>query len=77
MESQPFLGDYLTLEARGRNFHGIFSASNDLSTSVFWNDFGVQRLYKDKKPIDLQGKPVPISIDPYFVRVIRTSAHNE
>ncbi|MEP6621727.1 MAG: hypothetical protein ABJE47_20540 [bacterium] len=72
VEAQPYLGDYLTLESRGRNFFGIFSASNDLSHSTFWPDFGVQRLYgADKVPVDLQGKPVPISIDPYFVRVIR------
>lgn len=71
VEAQPYLGDYLTLEARGRNFFGIFSASNDLSHSTFWPDFGVQRRYKDGLPIDLQGNPVPISIDPYFVRVIR------
>ena len=72
----PYLGDYLQLEAIGRNFYGVFSASNDLSAGNFPDLCPIdkcagQRPYKNKKPVDGSGNPVAISIDPYFVRVVR------
>jgi hypothetical protein len=49
----------------------VFSASNDLSTGIFWPNFGYQRKYESGLPVDLSGNPVPISVDPFFVRVKR------
>lgn len=68
----PYLGDYIQLHARGKNFYGVFSASNDLKTSSFDPSLVVQRAYLGGRPIDpATGHKVPVSIDPYFVRVIR------
>jgi len=69
----PYLGDYIQLTARGKNFYGVFPASNDLSSGKgkFFN-LTNQRLYDSNNlPITKNKKPVAISIDPYFVKVIR------
>ena len=69
---QPYLGDYIHLEAHGRDFYGIFSASNDLSATHFSQPLIVQRHYDQaRKPVDSSGRPVAVSMDPYVVRVIR------
>jgi hypothetical protein len=72
----PYLGDYLQLEAKGKNFYGVFPASNDLSTGEFPDlcdpaQCTGQRPYKNNKPVDAANNPVAVSIDPYFVRVVR------
>jgi hypothetical protein len=74
----PYLGDYIHLDANGKSFYGVFSASNDLRRGR--GDFPFlcpltlcpsQRPYKNGLPVNSKQKPVGISIDPYFVRVAR------
>lgn len=67
----PYLGDYIQLTARGKNFYGVFPASNDLSNGTFFN-LTNQRFYDTTNhPMTKKGKQVAVSIDPYFVKVIR------
>ncbi len=71
--SQVYVGDYASLVAAGKNFYGMFSASNypDLSTFlpgvVFHRfvDWGAHKLYADAA----HTVELPISIDPYFFEV--------
>ena len=73
----PYLGDYMHLEAVGRNFYGVFAASNNRKTGVFPNLCPIsvcssQRPYNaDGMPVDNANNAVPVSIDPYFFRVTR------
>jgi hypothetical protein len=74
----PYIGDYLQLVSKGRNFYGIFSASNDLSGSnsspFLCRTCPRGRAYDTNgKPIDENKASVKPSIDPYFVRVIRVA----
>ena len=67
----PYLGDYLGLTAVGKDFYGVFSASNlpdsaNFPQGVIYQrsaDFGAQTLD------DGSGNPVAVSIDPFFFRV--------
>ncbi len=68
----PYLGDYCHLLAVGKDFYGIFSASNVPNSANFPNgvkyqrnaDFATQRLFK------LDGVTiVPASIDPFFFKI--------
>ena len=68
---RPYIGDYIHLESRGKNFYGVFSASNNLATGTFSSTLVNQRNYKSGKPRSVDDKPVAVSIDPYFVKVIR------
>jgi hypothetical protein len=68
---QPYIGDYIHLEARGNNFYGVFSASNDLAASTFPQGVRTLRSYDNGKPVSDYGR-VSVSIDPYFVKVDRT-----
>ena len=70
---QPRLGDYLHLLARGKDFYGIFSASNVPDQSRFPSGVIFQR-HKDfttKKLLDQQNATeVPFSVDPFFFKVV-------
>ena len=71
--SAVYVGDYASLVAAGKNFFGIFSASNYPDTSTFlagvqfqrFVDWGTHKLYADAA----HTTEVPISIDPYFFEV--------
>jgi hypothetical protein len=70
---QPRLGDYLHLLAMGKDFYGIFSASNVPDRSRFPSGVTFQR-HKDfgtKKLLDQQNaNEVPFSVDPFFFKVV-------
>ena len=57
-EFDPYIGDYEVLVAAGNNFHGVFSASNDVS---LWP----QPPTFLRNPA-LLGRRVPFSIDPFY-----------
>jgi hypothetical protein len=68
----PYLGDYIRVQAVGRDFYGVFCANNTPNLANFPSgvrfqrnhDFALQRL------LDIDGvTPVDISIDPFFFRV--------
>ena len=69
----PYIGDYASLRAAGKNFFGIFSASNYPDTANFlpgvifqrYADWATHKLYADAA----HTTQVPISIDPYFFEV--------
>jgi len=69
----PYIGDYASLRAAGKNFFGIFSASNFPDTANFlqgvifqrYVDWGTHKLYSDAALTT----EVPPSIDPYFFEV--------
>jgi hypothetical protein len=77
----PYIGDYASLVAAGKNFFGIFSASNYPDTANFpvgvqfqrYADWGTHKLYADAAHTTL----VPISIDPYFFEVDALSADQD
>jgi hypothetical protein len=78
VQPQPYLGDYIHLEASGKNFYGVFPASNDRGSG---NSFPYlcprttcpgQRPYNSLgHPVNQKGDTVKVSIDPYFFRVNR------
>lgn len=71
--SRVYVGDYASLVAAGKNFFGMFSASNYPDTSTFltgvvfqrYHDFAAHKLYADAG----HTTEVPTSIDPYFFEV--------
>jgi hypothetical protein len=68
----PYLGDYLHLMAMGKDFYGIFSANNTPDLGNFPQGVSYQRNHDfvGKRLLALDGvTTVPISIDPFFVRV--------
>jgi hypothetical protein len=70
--TDPYLGEYIHLEAKGLNFYGVFSASNERISGVFPVPTTFARDYDaGGHPIDRFGSPVAFSIDPYFVKVTR------
>ncbi len=68
---EVFLGDYLHLMAADNNFYGIFSSSNKPDRSRFPCGVNFQRRknFNTMKLLDLQGKEVTPSIDPFFFKV--------
>ncbi len=68
---RPYLGDYLGLTAVGKDFYGVFSASNIPDVDNFPEgvtyqreaNFGTQQLFNGS------GGTVSYSIDPFFFRV--------
>jgi hypothetical protein len=69
---EMYQGDYLELHSHGKDFYGVFSASNDRSDATFFPGAIFHRLYDVAgKPVDLAGNAVAVSMDPYFVKVIR------
>jgi hypothetical protein len=77
VQAEPYLGDYIRLESVGKNFYGVFPASNDKPAQSFPDLCPSslcpnQRLYDQHgHPKDKNGNGVSPSIDPYFFRVIR------
>ena len=71
IDTQPRLGDYLRLTAVGDAFYGIFAASNVPDKSRFPSDVTFQRHanFETKKLLDLDGKEVQSSVDPFFFKV--------
>ncbi|MEM5406256.1 choice-of-anchor D domain-containing protein [Paraburkholderia unamae] len=68
----PYLGDYVYLQAVGKDFYGIFSANNTPNASNFPNGVVYQRNanFGTHTLLDLDNvTPVPISIDPFFFKV--------
>ncbi|MDT5294147.1 MAG: hypothetical protein QOJ76_1027 [Acidobacteriota bacterium] len=68
----PYLGDYVHLQAVGKDFYGIFSANNTPAKSNFPNDVVYQRNanFTSRKLLDLSGtREIAISIDPFFFKV--------
>jgi hypothetical protein len=71
--SSVYVGDYASLIAAGKNFVGMFSASNYPDLSTFpsgvtfqrYADWTAHKLYSDAT----ESTEVPISIDPYFFEV--------
>ena len=67
----PYLGDYDHLTSVGKDFFGIFSASNQADPANFPNGVAYQRNhdFAAKRLLDLDGAPVAVSIDPFFFKV--------
>jgi hypothetical protein len=69
----PYIGDYASLVSAGRNFYGIFAASNYPQSSNFlpgvvyqrYVDWSAKTLYADAA----KTTPVSPSIDPFFFEV--------
>ena len=66
------LGDYLSLQALGRDFYGIFSANNTADPANFYPGVIFQRNhdFASKTLKDLANNPVAVSIDPFFLHVM-------
>jgi hypothetical protein len=67
----PYIGDYVHLMTVGADFYGIFSANNTPDMANFPQGVTYQRGadFTDKVLIDVQGRKVKPSIDPFFVKV--------
>ena len=67
----PYIGDYNFLLSVGREFRGIFSASNEPDRGNFPKGVKFQRRanFLTKKLLDLFGNQVAVSIDPYYFSV--------
>lgn len=67
----PYLGDYLGLTAVGKDFYGVFSASNIPDLDNFPQGVGYQRManFSTQQLSDSSGSTVGYSIDPFFFRV--------
>jgi hypothetical protein len=69
---KPYLGDYVFLEAIGKDFYGVFSANNTPDHANFPNGVVYQRNanFATKTLLAVDNvTPVPISIDPFFLKV--------
>jgi hypothetical protein len=67
----PYLGDYLHLLAQGKNFYGVFSASNKPDTANFPSGITYQRNadWANKVLRDLTNTAnIAVSIDPFFFK---------
>ncbi|MFL6337105.1 MAG: hypothetical protein ACJ754_27715 [Pyrinomonadaceae bacterium] len=69
----PYLGDYLHLLTVGKDFYGIFTASNIPDPANFPNGVIFQRNHSTKAPFklfDVDGTTeVEVSLDPFFFKV--------
>lgn len=68
----PYLGDYIHLQAVGNVFYGIFCANNTPDSANFPNGVHYQRNadFTTHTLLALDGTtPVPVSIDPFFFKV--------
>jgi hypothetical protein len=78
---QPYIGDYASLVAAGKNFMGIFSASNFPDTANFMTGVQFQRevnwttnqLFTDAT----HTTTVAPSIDPFFFEIVTVAAEND
>jgi hypothetical protein len=76
-QGSPYLGDYEHLMALGKDFYGVFCASNvpDLANFPQGVTFLRNHDFAAKKLFDLDGvSVVPPSIDPYFFKVTALDA---
>ena len=68
----PYLGDYVYLQAVGKDFYGVFSANNTPDHANFPSGVVYQRNanFATKTLLAVDNvTPVPISIDPFFFKV--------
>jgi hypothetical protein len=67
----PYLGDYDYVEAVGSEFRGVFSANNTPDHANFPNGVTFQRAadFVTKTLNDGAGRPVAVSIDPFYFSV--------
>jgi hypothetical protein len=67
----PYLGDYAYLTSHGRDYYGVFSASNEPDLTHFPSGVTYQRKHNftTKTLTNLAGATVPTSIDPFFFKV--------
>jgi hypothetical protein len=68
----PHLGDYIDLQAHGRDFYGIFSTNNTPDRANFPQGVRYQRNadFTGKQLYDVSGvTPVAASIDPFFAHI--------
>jgi hypothetical protein len=67
----PYIGDYVHLMTVGRDFYGIFSANNTPNLANFPSGVTYQRKadFASQTLLDLDGKPVAVSIDPFFFSI--------
>jgi len=71
-DGDPYLGDYVHLQAVGKDFYGIFSGNNTPDNNNFPNGVIYQRNadFKAHKLLDVSGtKEVAVSIDPFFFKI--------
>jgi hypothetical protein len=69
----PYLGDYLSVTAVGKDFYGVFTASNVPDRANFPSGVVFQRNvdFAQKKLLDIDNTTrVPVSIDPFFFKVV-------
>lgn len=74
---QPYLGDYIGLQAVGSTFYGVFSANNTPDNNNFPRGVTYQRPvnFTTNTLDDGAGNAVAVSIDPFFVKI--TPAPND
>lgn len=71
-QGDPYLGDYVHLQAVGKDFYGIFSANNTPNKDNFPNGISYQRNadFNLHKLLNISGtSEVKVSIDPFFFKV--------
>lgn len=69
----PYLGDYVHVQAIGKDFYGIFSASNFPTLANFPQGVTYQRNanFATNQLFRIDGvTPVAVSIDPFFFRIV-------
>jgi hypothetical protein len=80
-KTQPYLGDYIELQAHGRDFYGVFAASNYPETANFlpgvkyqrYVDWAGHKLYADPQLT----MPVAVSIDPFFFHSVEIAPSDD
>jgi hypothetical protein len=67
----PYIGDYVGMVSVGKNFFGAFCANNTPDLANFPNGVVFQRNhdFATRRLLDLSGKTVAPSIDPFFFKV--------
>jgi len=67
----PFLGDYTGMTAVGKNFYGMFSASNYPDQANFPQSVTYRRNvnWVTHTLSDTSNKPVAVSLDPFFFKI--------
>jgi len=70
------IGDYASLQSAGRDFYGVFSANNTPDPANFAPGVVFQRNhdFTAHTLTDLAGRPVAVSVDPFFFRVSGVAA---
>jgi hypothetical protein len=71
-DGDPYLGDYVHLQAVGKDFYGIFSANNTPDKANFPNGVVYQRNanFTTRKLFNVSGtNEVAVSIDPFFFKI--------